>query len=535
MTLFSPRGASSPFRALAVVHLQSTWNRLRKQMGTKGLIAFIIFMGAIAVTSLLPMLIGLGAVGFFVGAQLGDKDPERAIALAAFGFTLLTLFAGLLGGISSGSRQLPWETLRVFPVRDSTLFGAELFAGAGEAITLVELTALGVACLGASLGAPIAAPLFLLLFVTHALALLSLQQLAGSIAQRLSRRLRAMLIFLPVAAITLPSLLPLIAKRTDRASFETWSDRLGAVTRWLPARAVLEAARDLVKGQLGGASLLWATVAPVLLVTIIVVVAYEFVSRERPLTQDSHSGPPAKLWSFRAQSWGIARLTWESLSQSLPGRFGLVMPLITIVLIRGPLAELIPGRGWTAPIAFGYAALAGTNLLFNQFGLDRHGVKVLLLLPVEPQALLRGKLLGFAAWQGLQAGLLAGLLALTGHRDVKELLVGVMLYACVFLILAMVGQFASIWQPRPLRKNGLRASQPPLVVVMLMFGTLLTSGGLLYGVTFGVRMFAPGWELPVLLAIGLLLFGLVFPVLAFNALFLERNREKLVEVLGSSG
>jgi hypothetical protein len=40
---------------------------------------------------------------------------------------------------------------------------------------------------------------------------------------------------------------------------------------------------------------------------------------------------------------------------------------------------------------------------------------------------------------------------------------------------------------------------------------------------------------PVLLVIGAALFGLVFPVLAFNALFLERSREKLVEVLGSSG
>ena len=92
------------------------------------------------------------------------------VGLAAFGFTLLTLFAGLIGGISSGSRQLPWETLRVFPVRDTTLFGAELFAGAGEAITLLELSALGVACVGASVGAPLASPLVLLLFVTHALA-----------------------------------------------------------------------------------------------------------------------------------------------------------------------------------------------------------------------------------------------------------------------------------------------------------------------------------------------------------------------------
>ena len=527
--------AVSPFRALAVVHLQSTWNRLRKQMGSRGLWAFIIFLGLIALTSLLPMFIGLGAVGYLLGTQLSEKDPERSVALAAFGYTLLTLFSGLLGGISSGSRQLPWETLKVFPVRNTTLFGAELFAGAGEAITLIELTALGVACLGAALGAPLATPLFLLLFATHALALLCLQQLAGSIAQRLSRRLRAMLIFLPVAAITLPSILPMIARRTDRAAFETWTDRLSSVTRWLPARAVLEAAQDLVTGKLNAAALVWATMGPVVLVAVIVFVAYEFVSRERPFTQDTTTGPKPKSWTFKAQSWGIARLTWESLSESLPGRFGLVMPLVTIVLIRGPMAELIPGRGWTAPIAFGYAALAGTNLLFNQFGLDRHGVKVLFLLPIEPQALLRGKLLGFAAWQGLQAGLLTVLLALTGKHDVKELLIGLMLYTCVFLILAMVGQFASIWQPRPLRKNGLRASQPPLVVVLLMFGTLLTAGGLLFGITFGIRTFAPGWELPVLLGIGTALLGLVFPVLAFNALFLERSREKLIEVLGSSG
>ena len=525
----------SPFRALAVVHLQSSWNRLRKQMGTSGLWAYILLIAFIALCSVLPMFLGLGALGYLVGAQLGEKDAARTVGIAAASFTMLTLFAGIVGGISSGSRQLPWETLRVFPVRNPTLFAAELFAGAGEAITLVELGALGVACLGASIGAPLAAPLFLLLFVTHGLALLSLQQLAGSIAQRLSRRLRAMLIFLPVAAISLPSLLPLIARRTDRASFETWSDRLNTVTRWLPARAVLEAAEELVTGRLGAASLFWATVAPVVLVTVIVVVAYQFVASEKPLALDVGTGEPAKRWTFKAQSWGIARLTWESLSQSLPGRFGLVMPLITIVLIRGPMAELIPGRGWTAPIAFGYAALAGTNLLFNQFGLDRHGVKVLFLLPVAPEALLRGKLLGFAAWQSVQAGLLLVLLVLTGHRDVKELVVGLMLYGCVFLILAMVGQFASIWQPRPLTKNGMRASQPPLVVVMMMFGTLLTAGGLLFGITFGVTTFLPGWELVVLLVIGSMLVGLVFPVLAFNALFLERNREKLVEVLGSSG
>lgn len=527
--------AVSPFRALAAAHVQSTWNRLRKQTGSSGLVVFLLLVGFLGLASILPMLAGLGALAYLAAAQLGEHDAERIAGVASLVFTLLTVFAGLLGGISSGSRQLPWETLKVFPVRDRSLFAAELFAGLGEAITAVEVAALFVACVGFSVGAPRATPLFGLLFVTHAIALLSLQQLAGSVAQRLTRRLRAMLILLPVAAIALPSILPAIIKRTEHAQFGSWGDRVAVWTRWLPARAVLEGARGLVTGELAATTLLWALVAPLGAAAVIALLAYQLVARERPLALDHDTGPAVKRWTFQSQAWGIARLTWEALSQSLPGRFGLMMPLITIVLIRGPLSELGALRGWTAPVAFGYAALAGTNLLFNQFGLDRHGVKVLFLLPLEPLALLRGKLIGFAAWQALQAGLLLVLLVLTGQRDVVELLVGLMLYACVFLILAMVGQFSSIWQPRPLRKNGLRASQPPLIVVLLMFGTLLTAGGLLYGVTFGVRTFFPGWELPVLLGIGAVLLAMVFPVLAFNALFLERNREKLVEVLGSAG
>jgi len=168
---------------------------------------------------------------------------------------------------------------------------------------------------------------------------------------------------------------------------------------------------------------------------------------------------------------------------------------------------------------------ASANLLFNQFGLDRHGVKVLFLLPVDPLALLRGKLIGFAAWQSVQALMLFVLLVVTGKGEPMEFVIGLLLYACVFLILAMVGQFASIWQPRPLRKNGLRAAQPPLAIVLIMFGTLATAGALLYGVLFVMKRNAPGWEVPVLLGVGALLFAMVFPVVNFNALFLERNRE----------
>jgi hypothetical protein len=524
----------SPFRALAVAHLQSTWNRLRKQMGSAALWVFILVILFLTITVALPILASLGLLGWAAGNAIGTRDAERAIGIGGVVFSGLTVLLGVIGGISSGSRQLPWETLKGFPVRSFTLFLAECFAGAGEVITIFEILALGAACLGAAIGAPWGAPFFLVLFITHAASLLALQQLFGSIAQRVSRQLRLMLLLLPVAGVSTSYFLPLLAKRITGDEYLSVGARLAAVRSFFPAGWVLRAAQEATVGGLSVLTVVVAVVFPTVVTVLLVLLAWQFVAREKPLAIEHDRSKPVKLWSFTSQVMGVARLQWESLTRSIPGRFGLIMPLLTLVLIRGPLAELT-GRGWTAPIAFGYASLAGTNMLFNQFGLDRHGVKVLFLLPVEPIALLRGKLLGFAAWQGVQATLLTVLLSITGKGEPLEMLIGLLLYANIFLILAMVGQFASIWQPRPLRKNGLRASQPPFVVVIMMFGTLGTAGGLLYGVLYGLKAFAPAWQIPALLITGALLFALVFPVIAFNALFLERSKEKLVEVLGSAG
>lgn len=527
--------AVSPLRALAAAHLQSTWNRLRKQSGIAALWAFFLVLFILFVTLVLPALTALSLLGWAAGRALTQPEAPQAIAFGAVGFSALTLFAGIIGGISSGSRQLPWEMLKGFPVRSFTLFAAECFAGAGEAITLVELGALFVFCVGASIGAPLGTPIFLILFVTHALILLALQQLFGSIAQRVSRQLRAMIVLLPIAGVSMSWLAPMLAKKLSGNEAASIGERLQRVVPFLPTGWSLRAAQSLEDSAFEPFTLVMATLLPLVITAVIVIAAWQVVSREKPLEHDHDTSKPVKLWSFDSQMIGVARLQWESLSRSLPGRFGLIMPLLTLVLIRGPLAEIMPGRGWTAPIAFGYASLASANLLFNQFGLDRHGVKVLFLLPVDPLALLRGKLLGFAAWQSVQAVMLFVLLVVTGKGEPMEFVIGLLLYACVFLILAMVGQFASIWQPRPLRKNGLRASQPPLAIVLIMFGTLATAGALLYGVLFVMKRNAPGWEVPVLLGVGTLLFAMAFPVVNFNALFLERNREKLVETLGSAG
>ncbi len=523
--------AVTPFRSIATAHLQSTWNRLRRQLGARGVLIFAVVVLVLLASVVLPILVGLGALGFFIGYGLREPDAKTWLPFVALFTTAFPLFGGFLGGLAGGTRQLPWETLRAFPVRARSLFAGELFAGAAEPITVVELGGLALLCLGACIGAPRATPYFLVLLLTHGLALLSMQQLVGSFAQRITKRFRVVLVLLPLLGVSMSWLAPTMAKYARSGSLDVWLERLELATRWLPSRALLEAAR----GGTSGWQVAVALVTPFALLGGVTLLAYLLVSRERDDGPVESNGPAEKLWSFDSQTAGIARLQWRTLSTSIPGRFALLMPLLTLVLIRGPLAEVFTGRAWTAQVAFAYASLAGTNMLFNQFGLDRHGVKVLLLLPIESHALLRGKLIGFAAWHAVQAALLFVLLLLSGQRDLLDLFAGLALYTCVFLIFSMVGQFASIWQPRPLQKNSLRSTQAPVLVVLLTLGTLSVTGGALYALRFVVTTFLPGWELGAFLLFGLLLLGALFPVMALNTAFLSRNRERLVETLGASG
>lgn len=503
---------------------------MRRQLGARGAWAFVLLALVLACTVILPVLLGLGALGYLLGASLDEPELTRWLPFIAVLLTSFPLVGGFLGGLAGGTRQLPWETLRAFPVRARTLFAGELFAGAAEPITIVELTGLLLMCIGASIGAPRGTLLFLTLFVTHALGLLSMQQLVGSFTQRLAKRFRTLLIFLPFAGGALSWAGPRIAESARAGSFDVWLARIEKITRWVPARLLLENARS---GSATGA--LAATMTAVAMVGGITLLAFILVSRERDAEQLESGGRAAPLWSFESHTVGIARLQFRTLAGSMPGRYAFLMPLLTLVLIRGPLAMLFTGRAWTAQVAFAYASLAGTNLLFNQFGLDRHGVKVLLLLPIEPLAMLRGKLIGFAGWQSLQAAFLTVLLLASGRNDPMDLLAGIALYICVFLVFSMVGQFASIWQPRPLQRAGLRSNQPSLLVVLLTLSTLMGTGLVLFGLRAAVTHFAPGWELAAFAVFAIVLLIALFPVTVLNAAFLTRNREQLVETLGASG
>jgi hypothetical protein len=526
--------AVSPFRAVVTAHLEGSANRLRRQLGALGLVATVLVLVAAFALFVVPFVAGLSFMGYLLGDALQGEGPfERNRGALALFLSSLTIIGGVFAGIGGASRQLPWESLQAYPVSPRALFAAELVAGATEFLTVVELVALAGVCVGITAASPGAAPFLVVAFLAGAVLTLSLQLGVASVAQRLTRQVRVLFVVVPVLAMLLSIGSPTVMKTLTAKKETSLVQAALEVGRQSPMGRLLEAAQ----APYGGVG--WSDVPllllPVLGLTVVSLIgAYLLVSREKPLPTETGAGPARQLWSFDAPWAGIARLQWETLTTSLPGRMMMAMPLLTVVLIRGPLATLTGRGAWVVPAAFLYAGLSSTNMLFNQFGLDRHGVKALFLLPVDGRAVLTGKQVGFAAWQAVQAVFLTILLVLSGQHDPFALLLGLALGACSFLIVSTVGQFMSIWQPHPLTKNGMRGARPPLVVVLVTLVTVFGSGGGLMVAASSMFERSPALSVVVfsVLALGL---GLVAAgVNRFNAGFLEVSRERLVESLGAS-
>ncbi|MDX2013246.1 MAG: hypothetical protein SFW67_23825 [Myxococcaceae bacterium] len=526
--------AVSPLRAVVAAHLQGSANRLRRQLGALGVVATALVLVVGFSLFVMPFVAGLSFMGYLLGDALqGDGQFERNRGALGLFLSSLTIIGGVFAGIGGASRQLPWEALQAYPVSPRALFAAELVAGASEFLTVVELVALAGVCAGIAAASPASTAFLALAFVLGTVLTLALQLLVASVAQRLTKQARLLVVLLPVMAVFLSLGSPAVMKVLTSRQTTSVGQAALAAGRLSPMGQLLEAAQ----APYGGVA--WREVpqllVPALLLTVLsVVVAYLLVSREKPLPTATGTGPAKRLWSFDAPWAGIARLQWETLTTSLPGRMMMAMPLLTVVLIRGPLATLVSRGSWVVPAAFLYAGLSSTNMLFNQFGLDRHGVKALLLLPIDELAVLTGKQVAFAAWQAVQATFLVVLLVLSGHHDAWALLLGVSLGACSFLVVSMVGQFMSIWQPHPLTKNGMRGARPPLVVVLVTMATVFGGGGVLMLTASTLFSRVPEWSGLVMGLVAAALALVSRAVTRFNAGFLQASRERLVESLGAT-
>jgi len=530
----------SPFRALLAAHGQTTWNQSVRELGRQGQWALVLTVLVAATFGAGLLLVGTGALGWVLGGAL-DR-PLLPLVLGGM-LTLVGFGGGLMGGVLGGARQLAWESYRGFPLRTSTLYGAELVAGFGDLLPLALGSATAGLLVGLGLRAPATLPLVPLLWLETVLTLLSVQLLIEGLAGALVRRLRWLLIALgvlvwlgstllggrvpPKSASAQPA--PLSSAQVER--LRVLGNQVGAAMTYLPATASARSLALARQGRWGAA--MGAHAYPLGVVALLMLMGAQLMRREAKAERRPDPGDRRqRLWSFHHPAEGIGRLHFQTLMRSHLGRFGFLMPLMTLVLLKGPLTHVATNALWTVPAAFAYLSLVGNNFTFNQFGLDRHGVKGMLLLPVASRDLLLGKLLGMAGHQGLQALLLAGLLALVDRARPDLLLAGILLMACIFLAQAAVGQWTSAWAPRPMVMDSLKNNNMPFTMGLLSIATSGLWTGLYGGLYALAAWLAPGWLLPVLaLAFGLTL-AAHLAILPHAAAFLDRRREVLVERLG---
>lgn len=534
--------AVNPVRAVLEAHLAATWNRSSKELGKVGATAFALVMGLALLVAAVPTILGSALLGY---ALLGNRIDEPAVFAPFLGgaLALLAFFGGIVGGITGGSRVLAWESYRVFPLRLRHLFAAELAAGLGEPLCLAM--AIMSACLlaGVGLAQPRILPLLPLLWLPMVAVMLCLQHLLGSLAARAVKRLQVALVLLAIAASTGTYLIPAKAAAHRVADPEiealvrrgrAFGARLGVALRYLPTTQSALGLHAAARGRWWEALLRQLPLA--LSAALLLAVTARLLRRESAV--DTLRAPPAgrgpeRLWSFRGPRAGLARLHWHNLLGSHLGRFSLLVPLLTLALIKGPLAAAKGVEIWAVPAAFGYLALTGIQFQMNQFGLDGAGVKALLLLPLDARTLLEGKFWGLAAYQGLQAAILLALLGLGGALSPTGALAGLCLFGCLFLAQTGFGQWTSAWLPRPMPRDSLKNSHQSPVVVWLGVAAGSTAMGFFGGLHLLAAWLAPALLLPLMLAL-LAASALVYAklVLPAAARYLERRREALVEALG---
>ncbi len=535
----------SPFRAVLAAHFQATWNRSAKEMGKTGRWAMLLVMGLVALFGGLPAL-GISAVGgYALGAHF---DHTRAPLILGGVLALGAIMVGAISGIMGGTKALQWESYRIYPLSLRQIFAAELVAGIGDPWPMLAgLSALAL-CLGLSAAHPSLLPFALLLWLQTVLWMLLIQHFVGSLAAALMKRLKLALVLFGILFWVLSVMTSMLPKYStpnpgQRLSTVLTPDRIAQIKQvshvalaGLSALPSTHAARSLSEALRGAwISALLHQLAPIALLLIALVLQARQMEREadpQALELKPVSKGTEKLWSFQSPAAGVAKLHWKTLMGSHLGRFGLLMPVMTVVLLKGPFSQLRGQETWAIPGAFAYLALAGSQMQYNQFGLDGRGVKSLLLLPIRSRDILLGKLGGLAMYQGLQAGLLLLLIALLMRPSPIEILAALCLGGCLFFVQMGLGHWTSCWLPRAMPRNSLKSGTMPMPVVFIGMGTSLVNFSLFGGTFMLCAWKAPSLLLPVmalLLATCALIYRHLLPT--FETYF-DARREKLLEALG---
>jgi hypothetical protein len=514
-------------RTVLTAHFTASRNRMARELGRFGSIvmAFVV-VGCILVLAV-PLLLSFGALGFLFAKYSGN---DSAVPVLATLIGAVAVGGGILSGAAGGAKQLTWESYRVYPASFSSLFLAEIIAGLADLFPAAVASALFAIVVGVAIAAPqslVIAPLVMLEGVITAILV---QLIVSSLASVLVRRIRLAFVLLFLFPLFVGAFLdtfhPSPATVVEVEHFARW---LGRALTASPVGMATQSLSYAGNGQFLHA--LRLHVVPILSVALLAWITSKIILIDLEPGEREGSGQ-SKLWSFDKIEDGIAKLSWHTIMGSQVGRFGFIVPLFAVVVIRGPLSQLVGRGAWTVPAAFMYVSLSASSLQLNQFGLDGHGVKCLFFLPIRIEDILRGKARGLGLYQAAQSLLLSILLPLAIHVSLNEIIAGLLMTACFFFVQSTVGRFTSVSMPRAVSRTQMRASSTPVTLVLL--GLAISSGSsLVFGGAYGLALkFTPHALVPVMAILATITFIIHRALLPRSAAYALRNRDRLLAALG---
>ena len=523
------------FRALLLAHGQMMVNRTRKGLGRRGVIGLVLVI-LMLIVSAAPLFGTFGFLGYIFGRSL--DEPLAAILMGGV-LMAVTAGFGIIGGMLGGARQLTWDAYRSFPIPFRTLFFAETFASVGDMVVLAFL-GMCVSMLGAfGWESPHSAPLAVLLFAQLLLWALFVQHLVGALAVTAVRRLRRAMIVLVVAAWVGVSVISGAARELHDDLQGTEVEHLKSL--WHTLRPIVElfptvlSVRAMVAVRQGAYLRGAALELPMLAVTLLLGGAsYALLKGEARPQLTRAETPWASGRRFGGTSeprWVVARLHLHHVAASLQGRFGLVVPLITVVLIRGPVGAVGIGPALTLPGAVIYLALTSTQFHFNQFGFDGQGVKTLFLLPVTMRDVLLGKAFALLAYSAVQFVLLFLMLVALVHPSWRDTCAAALLAACLSLAHVLEGHWLSAIYPRLLAMHRINSTGIS-GANLLPLGVGMANGAVFGGLYGLLTWLEPAARVPFLAALLVAVIAVYRLLLPRAAEFVNGRREKVVEVLG---
>lgn len=516
--------------ALVQAHARSTWNQIVRAASVGGRVATIVSILAVGLVLLLPGFLAFRA-GYIFGADLDDPVVMRMWTGITATFTILF---GMLGSLRL-KPVFSYARFGRFPVSALQLLAAEVPASLIEVFPLLGGCATVLLHAGLLARRPALAPAVILLAVDALATLVATMFLLAALRVYLMRRKWVL-----ASAAAGVAAAAYVSGETPRHFFKVVVPaRLAA----LPLSAGYRGLADLTasRWRSGVTGIAIASVATALLFGVAAVLHRRRLLAEAA-TDRSSRGPstfrytstPAALGGFFLRQL----LSSRAVRSQMYIPFFFAAPLAMLGWIHRSAPDQLPpdlGRmlqrastlPWLAVLPV-MAIGANPPIWLNQFGLDRRGMRTLMLLPIEGRDFLLGKLRGLALFTSIQCAIAAPLLLLIRTPSFRDVFLAVAAGGVTLVLSTAIGHGVSLRFPRPI--DGQAGLQVPLYLSWIAPLTLIGSSAAVAGACAIGDLAAPNGGIVAALVLLMIVVAAYTRALPQLAILFDQSRERLVSM-----